>query len=79
MSKKFEDKYVTDKKYHKVRDHCHYTSEYRGAAHSIRNLRYSLPKAIIIIFQNGSNYRYYIIKELALEFVGQLTCLREMT
>ena len=27
------------KKYHKVRDHCYYTGEYRGAAHSIWNLR----------------------------------------
>ena len=30
-----------DKKYYKVRDHCHYTGKYRGAAH---NLRYKAPK-----------------------------------
>ena len=28
-----------NKKYHKVRDHCHYTAKYRRAAHSICNLR----------------------------------------
>ena len=28
-----------NKKYHKVRDHCHYTEKYGGAAHSICNLR----------------------------------------
>ena len=29
-----------DKKNYKVRDHCHYTGKYRGAAYNICNLRY---------------------------------------
>ena len=66
---KFEYKYLKDKKYHKICDHCHYTGEYRGAAHSIRNLKRSLPRNIPIVFQNGSNYDYhFIITELAEEF-----------
>ena len=32
------------KLYHKVRNHCHYTGKYRGAAHSICNLRYKTLK-----------------------------------
>ena len=28
-----------DKKFRKVRDHCHYTEEYRSAANSICNLK----------------------------------------
>ena len=35
--KKFENINLKDKKYCKVRDHCHYTGEYRGAVNSIRN------------------------------------------
>ena len=38
-----EDKYIKDKKYRKVTDHCHYTGEYAGAAQSIYNLKYSIP------------------------------------
>ena len=57
------------KKCCKVQDHCHYTGEYRGAAHSLCDLKYSIPKQITIIFHNESNYDYcFIIKELAEEF-----------
>ena len=71
---------MKDKKYCKVRDHCHYTGEYRGAAHSICNLKYSVPKKIPIVFHNGSNYDYhFIIKELTEEYKRQFTRLRENT
>ena len=33
-----------NKKYHKVRDHCHFTVKYRGDTHNICNLRYKTPK-----------------------------------
>ena len=66
----YENKYLKDKKYHKVRDHCHYTRKYRGAAHS----------AIPVVFYNGSNYDYhFIINESAEEFKKQFTCLGENT
>ena len=62
----FEDKYVKDEKYCGVRDHCHYAGEYRGAAHSICNLKYSVPKKIPIVFYNGPNYDHHLlIKETA--------------
>ena len=43
---KYEDKDATNKKYCKIKDHCHYTGVYRGAAHSIYNLKYSVLKEI---------------------------------
>ena len=51
---KFENKYLKDKKYCKVRDHSHYTGECRGAAHSISNLKYCVPEKILTVFHNGS-------------------------
>ena len=39
-----------DKTNYKVRDHCHYTGKYRGAAHNICNLRYKIPKEISVVF-----------------------------
>ena len=47
---KFENKYLKDKKYCKVRDNCYYSGEYRGAAYNICNLKYSVPKKIHIVF-----------------------------
>ena len=69
-----------DKKNYKVRDHCHYTGKYRGAAHNICNLRYKIPKEILVVFHNGSAYDYhFIIKELVKEFGGNFECLGENT
>ena len=68
----------SDKKYHKVKDHCHYTGKYRGAAHDIYNLRYKIPKEIPVVFHNGSTYDYhFIIKNLAEEFEGKFEYLGE--
>ena len=67
------------KLYQKVRDHCHFTVKFRGAAHGICNLRYRVPQEMPVKFHNGSNYDYHhIIKELAEEFKeGDFECLAE--
>ena len=58
-----------DEKNYKLRDHCHYTGKYRGAAHNMCNLGYKIPKEIPIVFHNGSTYDYhFVIKELVKEF-----------
>ena len=68
------------KLYKKVRDHCHYTGKFRGAAHSICNLNYKVPQEIPVKIHNGSKYDYhFIIKELAEEFKGKFECLGENT
>ena len=66
--------------YHKVRDHCHYTEKFRGAAHNICNLRYKVSKKNSVVFHNGSTYDYhFIIKQLAEDFKGQFESLGENT
>ena len=50
----------------KVRDHCHLTGKYRGAAHSKCNLEFKLPEFYPVIFHNLSGYdTHMFIKELA--------------
>ena len=45
----------------KVRDHCHFTGRYRGAAHSIYNSRYKVPHVIPAQFKNGLGYDFHLI------------------
>ena len=64
----------------KVRDYCHYTGKYKGAAHSICNLKFNVPNEIPVISHNGSNCDYhFIFKELVNEFDGPLENLPENT
>ena len=78
--KRFLKKLAKDKNYGKVRDDCNFTDKHKGAAHSICYLKFNVPAKTPVVFHNGSNYDYYfIIKELANEFEGQLECFGENT
>ena len=49
----------------KVRDHCHYTGEYRGAAHNTCNLKMRGPRFMPILFQILEGYDAHLfIKNL---------------
>ena len=53
------------KKKRKVRDHCHYSGLYRGAAHSSCNLQYKIPSYIPVVFHNLTGYDAHLfIREL---------------
>ena len=61
----------------KVKDHCHYTGKFRGAAHSKCNLNHKVPKDISIIIHNANYDTHFIINQLAEEFKGKLDCIGE--
>ena len=72
----YQKKFCCDKNKKTIRDHCHYTGKFRGAAHSECDLRYKVPKEIPVVFHNGSTYNYhFIMKQLAEECEGKFECL----
>ena len=56
----------------KVRDHCHITGKFRGAAHNGCNLKYKVPKFYPVIFHNLARYDSHLfIRELG----GDIKCI----
>ena len=59
----------------RVRDHCHLTGTYRGAAHNKCNLQYRMPKFIPVMFHNLSGYDSHLfIKNLGVT-EGNINCI----
>ena len=68
----FDDK---DKNKEKVKDHCHYTGRYRGAAHNECNLNYRKPNFTPVVFHNLSGYDSHLfIKNLGFS-EGNIDCI----
>ena len=59
----------------KVKDHCHLTGNYRGAAHQECNLKYKEPNFIPVVFHNLSGYDAHLfIKQLGVTS-GDINCI----
>ena len=66
---------LTDNGVDKVRDHCHFTGQYRGAAHNSCNLQCRKPMILPVIFHNLQGYDAHLfIKQLAC-LPGELNCI----
>ena len=57
--------HICDKKLNndRVRDHCHITGEYRGAAHKYCNINLRLKKRIPVVFHNLRGYDSHLIMQ----------------
>ena len=67
-------KFNDDKNY-KVRDHCHFTGRYRGAAHNVCNLNYKKPNFTPVVFHSLSGYDSHLfIKNLGFS-EGNIDCI----
>ena len=59
----------------KVRDRCHFTGRYRGAAHNQCNLNCRKPLILLVVFHNLQGYDSHLfIKQLA-KVKGDLSCI----
>ena len=67
----FKKELLTDK----VRDHCHFTGQYRGAAHNSCNLQCRKSMILPVIFHNLQGHDAHLfIKQLS-TIPGELTCI----
>ena len=66
---------IFSSKVEKVKDHCHYTGKYRGAACISCNSKMKNPKFIPVIFHNLQNYDSHLfIKNLGVT-EGEINCI----
>ena len=66
------------KKKKKVRDHCHFTGEYRGAAHKSCKLKFKIKPGktnIPIVFHNLKVYDSHLIMQKVHKAKGNITCI----
>ena len=59
----------------KVRDHCHFTGKYRGAAHVKCNLQFKKPKFTPVIFHNLSGYDAHLFVKNLGKSEGNIKCI----
>ena len=58
-----------------VRDHCHITGEYRGAAHNACNLKLRLNTSIPVVFHNLRGYVSHLLMQAISKVEGRVSCI----
>ena len=59
----------------RVRDHCHLSGKFRGAAHKICNLKYKVPKFFPVLFHNLFGYDSHLFIKALGNSQGDISCI----
>ena len=62
-----------------VRDHCHITGEYRGAAHNACNLKLRLNPSIPVVFHNLRVYDSHLLMQAISKVEDRVNCIPDNT
>ena len=58
-----------------MRDHCHLSGKFRGAAHEVCNLKYKIPKFFPVAFHNLSGYNSHLFIKTLGNSKGDISCI----
>ena len=59
----------------RVRDHCHMSGKFRGAAHEVCNLKYKIPKFFPVVFHNLSGYDCHLFIKTLGNIEEDMSCI----
>ena len=59
----------------RVRDHCHVSGKYRGAAHNACNLKFRIPSFIPVVMHNLKGYDSNLIMQHLGKLDAEITCI----
>ena len=59
----------------RVRDHCHLSGKFRGAAHEVFNLKYKIPKFFPVVFHNLSGCDSHLFIKTLGNSIGDISCI----
>ena len=59
----------------RVRDHCHLSGKFRGAAQEVCNLKYKVPTFFPVVFHNLSGYNNHLFIKTLRNSEGDISCI----
>lgn len=59
----------------KVRDHCHLTGKYRGAAHQQCNLNFQMRNVVPVVYHNLNYDSHFLIEQIATRYDGKVSII----